>query len=71
MPKTANYQTLSQELEQVLAALQAPDVQVDDAVQLYEQGLKLVAALQQHLAQAENTIKRLAVRPTSPTGREV
>jgi len=71
MAKTVKYQTLQQELEQVLAALQAPDVQIDDAVQLYEQGLTLVAALQQHLAKAENKITRLAAGPLASPGRQV
>lgn len=63
MPKSAaTYQTLSQQLDQVLAALQAPDVQVDDAVKLYEEGLKLVEALERHLDQAENKITELKVR---------
>ena len=63
MPKVVTYQALSQELEQVLSSLQAPDVPVDQAVQLYEQGLKLVEALQQHLSRAENKIKQLKLRP--------
>lgn len=54
-----NYQTLSAELDGVLAKLQDPDVQVDDAVQLYEQGLKLVAELEKHLKKAENKLAKL------------
>jgi exodeoxyribonuclease VII small subunit len=53
------YQTLSEKLETVLAKLQAPDVRVDEAVKLYEEGLKLVAALEKHLKQAENKIEKL------------
>ncbi len=66
----ASYQTLSQELDEVLAALQAPDVQVDDAVKLYDRGLKLIEALQQHLDQAENKITQLKVRPTGTTSTD-
>ena len=62
MAKQADYQTLSQELEAVLAALQRTDVQVDEAVKLYEQGLKLAAALEAHLRQAENKIKKLRLQ---------
>jgi exodeoxyribonuclease VII small subunit len=57
--KQADYQTLSAELDGVLAALQQPSVQVDEAVRLYEQGLKLVAACEAHLAQAENKLTKL------------
>jgi len=57
-----NYQTLSSELETVLARLQAPDINVDEAVKLYEQGLKLVIALEKHLKQAENKIEKLKLQ---------
>jgi exodeoxyribonuclease VII small subunit len=58
----SNYLTLSRELEIVLTALQRPDVQVDEAVKLYEQGLKLAAALETHLQQAENNIQKLKLQ---------
>lgn len=57
--ENSDYQTLNQRLEEVLAKLQAPDVQVDEAVQLYEEGLALVGKLEKHLEQAENKIEKL------------
>jgi exodeoxyribonuclease VII small subunit len=54
-----DYQTLSDELDQVLAQLQTPGVHVDEAVKFYEQGLKLVEELEKHLQQAENKIEQL------------
>ncbi len=57
-----SYQELSDRLEAVLAKLQAADVSVDDAVALYEEGLKLVAALEKQLKQAENKIERLKLQ---------
>ena len=59
-----DYQTLQAQLDGVLAKLQAPDVHVDEAVKLYEEGLKLVAALEKHLKQAENTIEKLKLQLT-------
>jgi len=59
MPKAKDYQTLSLELDEVLAKLQQPGVQVDEAVALYEQGLQLINRLEDQLQQAENTIERL------------
>jgi len=59
MSKTNDYQRLSLDLDEVLAKLQQPNVQVDEAVKLYEQGLKLIAQLEKQLEQAENTIKKL------------
>lgn len=54
-----DYQTLSDKLDAVLAKLQAPDVHVDEAVKLYEEGLKLISTLEKHLKQAENKIEKL------------
>lgn len=62
MTKKVDYQALSQELEAVLAALQRPDVSVDEAVTLYEQGLKLAAALETQVKDAENTIQKLKLQ---------
>lgn len=62
MTKKVDYQALSQELETVLAALQRPDVQVDEAVKLYEQGLKLAAALEGQVKDAENVIQKLKLQ---------
>jgi len=57
-----DYQSLGDQLEKVLARLQAPDVRVDDAVKLYEEGLRLIAALEKHLAEAENKIEKLKLK---------
>lgn len=63
MPKKeASYQEVNDQLEAVLARLQQPDIQVDEAVALYRQGLELAAALEKHLEQAENTIKQLKLQ---------
>jgi exodeoxyribonuclease VII small subunit len=63
--KKNNYQSLSAELETVVAALQNPDVQVDEAVQLYEQGLKLITELESYLKQAENKITTLTLQASA------
>lgn len=62
MAKVNNYQKLSLELDEVLAALQQPGIQVDDAAELYEKGLSLVAQLERCLGEAENTIKKLSLQ---------
>ena len=58
---TQGYQTLSAELDGILSKLAAPDVAVDEAVKLYEQGTKLVQALEKHVAAAENTLEKVRV----------
>jgi exodeoxyribonuclease VII small subunit len=60
--KNANYQSLSAELEGVLDALQQPDIKVDEAVKLYEEGLKLAAELEAYLKEAENKIQKLKLK---------
>lgn len=62
MSKQANYQELSAQLELILGKLQGPDVRVDEAVALYEEGLRVIAALEKHLHQAENTIEKLKLQ---------
>jgi exodeoxyribonuclease VII small subunit len=66
MPRKKDYQTLSAELDEVLATLQQPDVQVADAIVLYERGLKLVAEIETYVSEAENKLERLHLQ----AGRE-
>jgi exodeoxyribonuclease VII small subunit len=60
--KQLDYQTASSELDSVLAALQQPDIAVDEAVKLYEQGTKLIKILEDHVATAENTLEKLQLQ---------
>jgi exodeoxyribonuclease VII small subunit len=60
--KTATYQEVNTQLEAVLARLQEPDIQVDEAVKLYEEGLVLANTLEKHLQEAENTITQLKLQ---------
>jgi exodeoxyribonuclease VII small subunit len=55
-----SYAELSAELESILATLRNDDVDVDDAVEAFKQGMKLVAALEKHLNEAENTVRKIA-----------
>jgi exodeoxyribonuclease VII small subunit len=69
MPKAKDYQTLSLELDEVLAKLQQPEVRVDQAVGLYEQGLRLIEQLEKQLEQAENKIEQLKLAAGKPVGK--
>lgn len=62
MTKTQSYQELSEQLDDLLARLQHPDIQIDEAVELYEKGLALVEQLETHLKQAENTVEKLKLK---------
>lgn len=59
---TPNYQVLKDELESVMTKLQAEDLDVDEALSLYERGLELVKQLDNYLKTAENTVHELKAR---------
>ena len=59
MSSKEDYRTLQSQLDAVLEELQAGDIDIDRAAELYEQGLKLIEGIKAHLAQAENTITKL------------
>lgn len=54
------YQQLSAKLDVVLSQLQEPDVDVDQALKLYEEGLQLAKKCEAHLKRAENKLTKLA-----------
>ena len=57
--KQASYQELREQLDEIMQQLQAEDLDVDTAIALYEQGQKLLVALDKRLQAAENHIKTL------------
>lgn len=57
--KQLDYQTLNNELDEVLRELQRPDIAVDEAVKLYEKGMKLIDQLTHHVEQAENKLEKV------------
>jgi exodeoxyribonuclease VII small subunit len=59
MTKKIDYQTLSAELDAIMAELQKDNVDVDDALKHYERGLELVKQLETYLQSAENKITEL------------
>lgn len=70
MANAKNYQALNLELDEVLAKLQQPNIQVDEAVALYEKGLELIDALENHLESAENTIEKLKLAAQQNAAKE-
>lgn len=59
MAKKQSYQSLSQELNQLLAELQSGELDIDAAIAAYEKGQKLIAQLQEYLKAAENKIEQV------------
>lgn len=56
------YHDLSQELDGLMAKLQDPEVGIDEAVKVFEQALKLIQKLEDHLENAENHILELKAK---------
>jgi exodeoxyribonuclease VII small subunit len=53
-----DYGAKAAELEQIVADLQNPDIQIDEATKLHAAGLKLIDELESYLKQAEITVKK-------------
>ena len=60
--KEENYSKLKQELDEVLNSLQQEDIDVDDALKMYERGVELAALLEKQLKLAENKIVKLKTK---------
>jgi exodeoxyribonuclease VII small subunit len=56
------YRELSDQLETILARLQADDIDVDEALALHEQGTKLIEQLEARLTDAELKVKQLKTK---------
>ena len=53
-----NYGEKAAELEEIVARLQNPDIQIDEATKLHAAGLELVDELEAYLKQAEIEVRR-------------
>lgn len=54
-----NYKELKDELEQVIAKLESDEVDLDESIELYEKGQKLVASLEKYIQKADLKIKKI------------
>ena len=60
MPKAIkSYQQLMEELDAVMQALQASDIDVDSAIAQYEKGIALTKQIETYLTTAENKLTTL------------
>lgn len=65
MTKKTDYKSLNEELDTLLAKLQSDDLDVDEAVSLYERGMTIIAELEAYLTDAENKVAKLKADFTS------
>lgn len=54
-----DYKKLSAELDEILAKLQSPDLDVDEALKAYERGVAITKELETYLKEAENKIQKI------------
>lgn len=59
MTKDIDYTGLSAELDELLTKLQSEDIQVDQALKLYERGIEITKQLETYLKNAENTVQKV------------
>lgn len=63
MAKTRpNYQNMQSELDEIMIALQQPELDVDQAIEYYQRGLELIAELEDYLENAENKVKEIKAK---------
>lgn len=55
-----DYKKLSTELDEILTKLSSNDLDVDEALKLYERGTTIAKQLEKHLKTAENKIKKIS-----------
>ena len=60
--RSPGYRELSYQLDEVMTKLQSSDVGIDEAVRLFEQALKIIQQLEDHLQKAENHILELKAK---------
>lgn len=53
-----NYRERAEELERIVAALQDPEIEIDEATKLHAAGIKLVGELEEYLNRAEIEVKK-------------
>lgn len=59
-PKT--YQQLAEELNRLIEWFESDQLNLDEAVDKYEQAMELLQEMENHLKTAENKVKKIAVK---------
>lgn len=57
--KKIDYKTLNSELDEILVKLQSEDLDVDEAVSLYEKGIAITKDLEAYISTAENKVEKI------------
>ncbi len=57
-----NYKQLNKELDEILAKLRSPDLDVDDAVLLYQRGMQITKELELYIKNATNKVSKIKAK---------
>jgi exodeoxyribonuclease VII small subunit len=60
--KTTNYQDLSKKLDEIMARFNDEDIDIEEAMALYEEGITIVKELETYLKTAENKVKKIKLQ---------
>jgi exodeoxyribonuclease VII small subunit len=60
MPRQESYRTLQERLDNAISLLESGNIGVDEAVDAYEDALKIIKQLENHLQTAENKVHELS-----------
>jgi len=60
--QTKTYQQLSDELNKLIDWFESESVNLDEAVDKYEQAMDILKRMEEHLQTAENQVKKIAVK---------
>jgi exodeoxyribonuclease VII small subunit len=60
--KNESYQVLQNELQTILLAMQREDLDIDEAIKNYENGLVILKKLEAYLQTAENKVAELKAK---------
>lgn len=62
MAKIKTYKQLSAELAEIIDWFEGEEVDLDEALEKYEQAARLMAELEQYLKTAENKVRRITAK---------
>jgi len=60
--KVVDYQVLKQELDDLTVKLQDDNTSIDESLELYERGIKIISILTDYLQKAENKLSKIGYR---------
>ena len=59
---TKSYQDMQSQLNEILDWFEGSEINLDEAVDKYEQAMKLIEEMETYLKSAQNKIKKIAVK---------